>query len=95
MYSHTWSFKETNLRIKCDDERAIDAAIEASLQARRDIEKLVLRYPEFRWSLEPLKIGNEQSVKYRGKDYTVKLKQLTDESVTFEFEDQTKTLSVY
>ena len=57
MFEKNWSFKETNLCIKCDDERAIDAAIEAGLQARRDIEKLALRCPEFRWSLEPLKIG--------------------------------------
>jgi ApbE superfamily uncharacterized protein (UPF0280 family) len=52
----TWSYKETNLRIKCDEERAIDAAIEASLRARGEIERFILLHPEFRWSLEPLKL---------------------------------------
>jgi len=50
---------ETNLRIKCDLEKAIDVAIEEALQARRDIERLILRIPEFLWSLEPLKIDGE------------------------------------
>jgi hypothetical protein len=48
--------KETNLLIKCDEERGIDAAIEASLQARHEIEQFICLYPEFRWSLEPLKL---------------------------------------
>ncbi len=59
IYSQTWSFKETNLYIKCDDERAIDSAIDASLQARNDIERYILTNPEFRWSLEPLKLEGE------------------------------------
>jgi len=59
MYTRSWSFKETNLVIKCDDERAIDAAINASLQARREIERLVITRPEFRWSLEPLRLKGE------------------------------------
>ncbi|MFH1821467.1 MAG: UPF0280 family protein [Methanobacteriota archaeon] len=58
-FNRTWSFKETNLRIKCDVERAMDAAVEASLQARRDIEKLILRCPDFRWSLEPVKLSGQ------------------------------------
>jgi len=56
MYVRTWSFKETNLLIKCDEELAIDAAIEASLRARGEIERFIRLRPEFRWSLEPLKI---------------------------------------
>jgi ApbE superfamily uncharacterized protein (UPF0280 family) len=56
LYSQTWSFKETNLRIKCDYERAIDAAIDAGLRARSEVERYVLAYPEFRWSLEPVKL---------------------------------------
>lgn len=56
MYSQTWSFKETNLHIKCDHERAIDSAIDASLRARREVERYVLAHPEFRWSLEPLRL---------------------------------------
>jgi hypothetical protein len=59
MYVRKWSFKETNLLIKCDEERAIDAVIEASLQARREIESFIAKYPEFRWSLEPLKLSGE------------------------------------
>jgi len=57
MYARKWSFKETNLLIKCDEEQAIDAAIEASLQARREIESFITRCPDFRWSLEPLELG--------------------------------------
>ena len=59
MFVRNWSFKETNIRIKCDSEQAIDAAIEASLQARRDIERLIVRFPEFRWSLEPLDLDGK------------------------------------
>ena len=59
MYSRTWSFKETNLHIKCDHERAIDFAIDASLQARNEVERYVLKHPEFRWSLEPLRLEGE------------------------------------
>ena len=59
MYTRSWSFKETNLVIKCDDERAIDAAIEASLRARREIERFTIVRPEFRWSLEPLRLREE------------------------------------
>ena len=59
MYTRSWSFKETNLVIKCDDEQTIDAAIGASLQARRDIERFIITCPEFRWSLEPLRLEGE------------------------------------
>ncbi|MDI6884533.1 MAG: UPF0280 family protein [Hadesarchaea archaeon] len=58
MYERTWSHGETNLRIKCDEPRAIDAAIDAALGARREIERFILKCPEFRWSLEPLKLGD-------------------------------------
>ena len=57
MYTRTWSCKETNLCIKCDDERGIDAAIETSLQARGEIERFIRLHPDFRWSLEPLKLN--------------------------------------
>ncbi|MEW6222020.1 MAG: UPF0280 family protein [Candidatus Hadarchaeota archaeon] len=59
MYEKRWSFKETSLLIKCDEERAIDAAIDASLQARREVEGLIVTNPEFRWSLEPLELGRK------------------------------------
>ena len=57
MYVRTWSLKETNLLIKCDEERGIDAAIEASLRARYEIEQFIRLHPEFRWSLESLKLN--------------------------------------
>ncbi|MEM2878047.1 MAG: UPF0280 family protein [Candidatus Hadarchaeales archaeon] len=56
MHSQTWKYRETNLSIKCDEERAIDAAIHAGILARADIEKYVSMYPDFRWSLEPVDI---------------------------------------
>ncbi len=59
MYSQTWSFKETNLRIKCDNERAIDAAIDASLRARSEVERYILKHPEFRSSLESLRLDGK------------------------------------
>ncbi len=59
VYSQTWSFKETNLHIKCDDERAIDVAIDAGLRARSEVERYVLAHPEFRWSLEPVRLEGE------------------------------------
>ncbi len=59
MHVRSWSQKETNLRIKCDREAAIDAIIKASEQARREIEHFIVEYPEFRWALEPLKLRGE------------------------------------
>ncbi|MEM2890726.1 MAG: UPF0280 family protein [Candidatus Hadarchaeum sp.] len=59
MLERVWSFKETNLRIRCDSDRAIDAAISAAFKARMEIERLILRCPEFRWSLEPLKMRGD------------------------------------
>lgn len=59
MYARAWSFKETNLVIKSDAEHAIDAAISAALEARRCVEKFIFRYPEFRYSLEPLDLNAE------------------------------------
>jgi len=54
MFQRRWSFKETNLLIKADNGWAIEAAIGAALNARRDIEQFIALHPEFRWSLEPL-----------------------------------------
>jgi len=59
MHTRSWSFKETSLVIKCDDKRAIDVAIDASLRARREIERFIIVRPEFRWSLEPLRLKGE------------------------------------
>ncbi len=54
MHERRWKFKETELTIKSDSEHAIDAAIKESLDARQQIERFVVRNPEFRSSLEPI-----------------------------------------
>ncbi len=59
MFTRTWSFKETNLVIKSDVERAIDAAVGEALEARRGIERFIFRHPEFMYSLEPLRLNAE------------------------------------
>jgi len=59
MHERRWVFRETELTIKADDERAIRAAIRASLEARRQIERFVARCPEFRSSLEPLHLDGD------------------------------------
>lgn len=59
MHVRRWARKETNLTIKCDDEAAIDAIIEASARARNEIERFIFKYPGFRWALEPLRLSGE------------------------------------
>ena len=59
MFYRRWSFKETNLLIKSDQKKALSAAIEAALEARRSIERFVSWYPEFRYSLEPLRLKSD------------------------------------
>ena len=59
MFVREWSFKETNLVIKSDVERAIDVAVGEALQARRSIERFIFRHPEFRYSLEPIRLNAE------------------------------------
>lgn len=49
-----WSFRETRLNIKSDRECSARSAIRAALEARRKIERYIIRKPEFRSSLEPL-----------------------------------------
>lgn len=56
MYERKWVFRETELMIKSDSERAIEAAIGAGLEARHQLERFVTRYPEFRSSLEPVRL---------------------------------------
>ena len=55
-FQRRWVFKETNLFIKSDEKRAIRVAIGAALAARRSVERFIVRYPEFRYSLEPLRL---------------------------------------
>ena len=59
MYTRAWSFKETNLVVKSDTEQAINAAVSAALEARRCVERFIVRHPEFRYSLEPLRLNAE------------------------------------
>jgi len=54
MYFQSWTYRETRLNIKCDEERAIDSAIHSAILARAEIDKYVGLHPEFRWSLEPI-----------------------------------------
>ena len=56
MYSQKWVFRETSLAISSDNKEAIAVAIKASLNARRCIERFIVRHPEFRYSLEPLRL---------------------------------------
>lgn len=56
MFCRRWSFKQTNLLVKSDRLEALRAAIEAAFEARQQIERFVIRYPEFRYSLEPLRL---------------------------------------
>ncbi|MEM3184785.1 MAG: UPF0280 family protein [Candidatus Hadarchaeales archaeon] len=58
-----WRRGETTLLIKAKSKEAILAAIEAAKQARFEIEGYVLRYPEFRYSLHPLKIRDPEKPK--------------------------------
>lgn len=51
-----WRRGETSLLIRANSEEAIRLAVEAAKQARFEVEKYVLRYPEFRYSLDPVKI---------------------------------------
>lgn len=49
-------FKETNLLIKSDEKGAVRSAISAALDARKSIERFIARYPEFKYSLEPVRL---------------------------------------
>jgi hypothetical protein len=59
VYERKWVFRETELTIKSDSERAIEAAISAGLEARRQLERFVAGYPEFRSSLEPVRLDED------------------------------------
>lgn len=51
-----WRRGETNLLIKAKSEEAILTAVEAAKKARFEVERYTMRYPEFRYSLEPVEI---------------------------------------
>ncbi|MCD6248354.1 MAG: UPF0280 family protein [Hadesarchaea archaeon] len=54
MYEKRWILRETKLTIKSDSKRAIREAIKKGLESRHQIERFLIRCPEFRSSLEPL-----------------------------------------
>lgn len=59
MYERRWAFRETQLMIKSGSHRAIRAAVDAALEARRQLERFVARHPEFMSSLEPVCLGGD------------------------------------
>lgn len=63
MLERRWKFEETELTVKSSHEQAIEAAIKASLKARHYLERLIIRNPEFRNSLEPIALEEEDHPK--------------------------------
>lgn len=59
MFERKWARQQTRLKIKTDDKEAIDSAIKASIEARNKIEKFIARNSEFRTSLEPLSLHED------------------------------------
>lgn len=59
MYKRSWRFKETELIIKSDHERAIESAIREVLEARHGLERFIVKHPEFRNSLEPVSLSGD------------------------------------
>lgn len=59
MFARKWEYKETRLSVKASTREAVDAALKAAFQARMEVERYVLKCPEFRYSLEPIKLRGE------------------------------------
>ncbi|MCQ8898035.1 MAG: UPF0280 family protein [Hadesarchaea archaeon] len=60
MISLRWSYRETHLLVKADNREAARASVLAAFRARREVERFLLRHPEFRHSLEPLSFPGEE-----------------------------------
>lgn len=60
MKKRTWSYRETKLNIKSDDEEAIRSAIENALKNRKQIEQFISKVPEFETSLSPLNLNRKE-----------------------------------
>lgn len=56
MYSRRWEHRETRILVKANRKEAVEAAIREAWKARVEVEKYALRYPSFRYSLEPIKL---------------------------------------
>ncbi len=59
MAEEKWEYKQTKLRIKSDQKKAIRSAIDASMEARKRLERFIFKKPEFRTSLEPLPLHED------------------------------------
>jgi ApbE superfamily uncharacterized protein (UPF0280 family) len=60
LLSARWSRGETRILVKAENEESLRAAISAARAARLDVERYVLRHPEFRYSLEPVRVRERQ-----------------------------------
>jgi ApbE superfamily uncharacterized protein (UPF0280 family) len=56
VFARRWEYKETRILVKANTKRAVEVALKAAFEARMSVEKYVLKYPEFRYSLEPVKL---------------------------------------
>jgi ApbE superfamily uncharacterized protein (UPF0280 family) len=59
VFTKKWEYRETRLTVKASTKRAVEAALEAAFAARREVERYVLKHPEFRYSLEPIRLRGE------------------------------------
>lgn len=76
IFEKRWRFKETELLIKSDFERAIKYSIKATMEARRQLERIVIREPDFRNSLEPISAKIED--KTRIVDLMLRASEIAD-----------------
>lgn len=60
MLHKNWRYEETELTIKADNEQAINSVIKTTLKVRHQIERFVIRNPEFRESLNPIKLEDDE-----------------------------------
>jgi len=56
MYDERWNRKQTRLKIKSEEKKGIEAAIEESKRARKNLNDIIIENPDFRSSLEPLSL---------------------------------------
>ena len=59
MFAKRWEYKETRILVKASTREAVEVALKAAFEARREVERYVLKYPEFRYSLEPVKLAGQ------------------------------------
>jgi hypothetical protein len=59
VFTKRWEYKETRLTVKASTSGAVEAALRAAFAARREVERYVMRYPQFRYSLEPIRLRGD------------------------------------